>query len=361
MSDEAQVSIRSRKRKDGKNVYDLRWMDPITGEKKSRAIRLHGKPCTDIVAAKAEARILQDKITNGHYRAIRKVAWSTFCDEHVRLIPGERYAEGAQRVLSEFGKVVGKIPTAVTFADIERYVDWLRVPKERDGPGNRPATIRSKLLVLSAAFNQGVKRGYLTDTPMKNWRWAKLEDKTIRTATDEEERAVIQAAEDLFGLQGMCFVRAALDTGARRGELLALGWDRVECEGEKPQVTFVKTKGKKARRIPLADCPELVDMLRRLYLQTQQDGGPFVLLNDQIGISRMWLKICKAAGVTGLTLHDLRRTFVTRLIRSGVSLPTVQKLAGHSSINTTLRFYNAVDDTDLIEGMAKMRKFVDAG
>ena len=44
----------------------------------------------------------------------------------------------------------------------------------------------------------------------------------------------------------------------------------------------------------------------------------------------------------GVTIHDLRRTFITRLIRAGVPLPTVQKLAGHADIKTTLTHYNTI-------------------
>jgi integrase/recombinase XerD len=38
------------------------------------------------------------------------------------------------------------------------------------------------------------------------------------------------------------------------------------------------------------------------------------------------------------TSHDLRRTFVTRLLESGVNIHTVSQLAGHSDIQTTVRY-----------------------
>lgn len=62
------------------------------------------------------------------------------------------------------------------------------------------------------------------------------------------------------------------------------------------------------------------------------------------------------AEVKHITPHDLRRTFVTRLVRAEVSLPTVQKLAGHSTIQTTLSYYNQVNADDLLRGMEKLWK-----
>ena len=99
-----------------------------------------------------------------------------------------------------------------------------------------------------------------------------------------------------------------------------------------------------------------MNALRRLQVQTLKDGGPFVGLASRL--SKEWAATLAKAEVEGLTVHDLRRTYVTRLIRAGVPLPTVRKLAGHSSIETTLRYYNWVSDDDLREGMAKLGQAV---
>ncbi len=57
-----------------------------------------------------------------------------------------------------------------------------------------------------------------------------------------------------------------------------------------------------------------------------------------------------------ITIHDLRRTYITQLIRGGASLPTVQQLAGHATVTTTVEFYNEVNDSDLREAVAKKRR-----
>ncbi|MCH8242709.1 MAG: site-specific integrase [Planctomycetes bacterium] len=129
-------------------------------------------------------------------------------------------------------------------------------------------------------------------------------------------------------------------------------WDRVDFEGER--VHFANTKGKRDRYVPVTG--EVLSMLRRLQAQTLRDGGPFVGMAR--GMQTAWDDLITEAKVEGITLHDLRRTYVTRLIRAGVPLPTVQKLAGHSSIQTTLRYYNWVSDDDMRDGVAKLKAMV---
>jgi site-specific recombinase XerD len=47
---------------------------------------------------------------------------------------------------------------------------------------------------------------------------------------------------------------------------------------------------------------------------------------------------CKRAGIKNLRFHDVRHTFATRLVHSGIDLATVSKLLGHSTIHMTMRY-----------------------
>ena len=47
---------------------------------------------------------------------------------------------------------------------------------------------------------------------------------------------------------------------------------------------------------------------------------------------------CHRAGIKNLRFHDLRHTFATRLVLSGIDLASVSKLLGHSTIHMTMRY-----------------------
>jgi integrase len=61
--------------------------------------------------------------------------------------------------------------------------------------------------------------------------------------------------------------------------------------------------------------------------------------------SRQFQRICKAAGVSGVTMHDLRRTLGSRLA-ARFPIPVVAKILGHKNISTTMSTYAVADDGD---------------
>jgi integrase len=56
-------------------------------------------------------------------------------------------------------------------------------------------------------------------------------------------------------------------------------------------------------------------------------------------IGHLWRKACKAAGVTGFSLHDLRHFYASGLIAAGCDVVTVQRALGHAKATTTLGTY----------------------
>lgn len=97
---------------------------------------------------------------------------------------------------------------------------------------------------------------------------------------------------------------------------------------------------------------DVLALLLRLKAQTQDTGGPFVGMGG--AFARRWAKIVAKAGIEPIRFHALRATFATRLIRTGVPLPTVQRLCGHAAIQTTLDYYNWTSDQDLRDGIDEL-------
>jgi len=60
-----------------------------------------------------------------------------------------------------------------------------------------------------------------------------------------------------------------------------------------------------------------------------------------------WRRLCKAAGIANLRLHDLRHSFASELASSGASLPLIGSLLGHRNPATTARYSHLYHDAQL--------------
>lgn len=348
MSREPKVWIRKRRTKRGIS-YHLRWICPQERRWKNRFVG------TDVKRARHEAAKLEAELTEGTYRAIRRTTWDHFVDEHVGSLRGARNATEARRTLDEFHDWRPLELSEITYQAVEQYVAWLYTASDDEEKApNAAATVNKKCRYLKAALSKAIRRGYLARNPMDGWRMEREDEKPPRIVTTAEETALMDRAEELYGLRMSAFVVTALNTGARRGELVGLEWSRVDLDGKRIHLTH--TKGKRDRLIPLTE--RVVEVLHCLKAQTLKEGGPFKSLRDNLG--RRWRRVCRAADVDGVSIHDLRRTYCTRLIRAGVPLPTVQRLAGHRDIKTTMQYYTWVNEDDLKQGVARLTEYIES-
>jgi integrase len=139
-------------------------------------------------------------------------------------------------------------------------------------------------------------------------------------------------------------IRLLLLTGARRGEVLGMRWDQLEAGcWVKPSAL---TKQRKVHRVPLsAGAWAVLEQMQRY----RKPGETFVFPGAVPGkplaeIKKSWRSICTAAGIAGVRLHDLRHTYASILASSGLGLPIIGGLLGHTQAQTTLRYAHLATD-----------------
>ena len=139
-------------------------------------------------------------------------------------------------------------------------------------------------------------------------------------------------------------------TGWRVTEILTLPWEQVDRHNGCARVEADATKGGEARTIYFDS--ELKALFEALWKKRRQDRGscPYVFVNRK-GIDRnyrfdrAWETACKKSGVNRL-FHDLRRTAIRNMVRSGVPEGIAMKISGHKTRSVFER-YNIVNDEDL--------------
>ncbi len=206
--------------------------------------------------------------------------------------------------------------------------------------GARAHTINFEIGTLRTVLNVAIKWGYLKENPTKQVRKLKVNDaKPVRFLTREECQRLLDACPE--NLRPIYFT--FLNSGMRKAELENLEWDDIDFKRRKIMIRrkpFWQPKTGE-REIPINQ--PLYELLADLKKQNHSGVQSDFVFPHRDGtriktkLREQLIKIAAKAGLADLTkVHTLRHTFASHLVMSGVDLPTVQKLMGHSDIQTTM-------------------------
>lgn len=169
-----------------------------------------------------------------------------------------------------------------------------------------------------------------------------------RVLCAEEVQSLVKACERLTGpasMRNKALLLTALCTGLRCSELCALTIANIDLRTG--QLLVASGKGRK-QRIVYINRQTTEAIQAWLAIRTNKPGPLFIrVLKGQHltmlpltpnGVVHLLQNLQKQANIAPFAPHDLRRTFITRLLDNNVDLNTVRQMAGHSDISTTIRY-----------------------
>jgi integrase len=233
---------------------------------------------------------------------------------------------------------------AITRGPVKVYME------RRSEEGVASATVLRELAVLSAAFNYvRFELEWDVGNPVQG-RKPKPAKGRVRWESRERIEALITAA----GLEPQAcdhlpdFIRLAVNTGCRKGELLWLQWSQVDLGLRAIRLEAADTKTAESRGIPLNN--EACEVLaRRLaYRNEHCPSSPWVFGHRDgsriTDIKKGFATACARAGLEDFRIHDLRHTFASWLVMDGAPLTEVRDLLGHTTIRMTERYAHLAPD-----------------
>ena len=196
------------------------------------------------------------------------------------------------------------------------------------------ATVSKELGILKSAYGRALRWDWVTTTPFRGITLNQDGEERMRWLTDEEERRLVAAAAPW--LRDLILV--GLDTGLRRSNLVGLQWGWLHEHGTVLMIPRQLVKAKKATvMIPLTTRAATI-ILRQVRhgdcVFTHSTGRAYSLPQVSMAV----IRTAKHAQLTGVSLHTLRHTFISRLVQAGRPLPEVAALAGHRDIKMTMRY-----------------------
>jgi integrase len=211
-------------------------------------------------------------------------------------------------------------------------------------------TVNRELAYLRRMFNVAMQNGWVLRNPFKCGDaliLASCEKRRERILTPDEETRLLGACDDPKRSHLKPLLIALLDTGCRRGEILKLVWRDVDFENRVITIRAENSKTFKERQVGITERFRTVLVSMRETSEGDLDSLVFRGCGD---VRNSFATACRIAGIKsggldGLTLHCLRHTAATRLVRGNLPIQLVGRLLGHSSVNTTYRYLTATDET----------------
>ena len=198
-----------------------------------------------------------------------------------------------------------------------------------------PATKNRYKNVFGKAFKIALADGKVKNNPARMVEQRSENNARIRFLSEDEERRLRIMIAKRFPIH-MAEFDVALHTGMRKSEQFSLEWSQVSL-GRK-RIKLEKTKNGSSREIPLNKT--CLTVFNTLYPTRRHNGRIFQSkFGRDLNNPRSWFEIavCEAK-VSNFRWHDLRHTFISRLVMKDVNLRTVQELAGHKTISMTTRY-----------------------
>ena len=259
-------------------------------------------------------------------------------------VAGLRSYQSQQRRLKTLVEHFGhRLIKTITHGDLERFKLKRLELRTWRGDERSHADVNRDLALLRIVLNYAKKQGWLARTPFERGDaliTAAHETKRDRVLGREEELRLLLACEKPARQHLRPFLILLLDTAMRKGEALSLKWSDVDFLTGVIRLRATITKTAKPRVVPITT--RLRAELEKLHVFAT--GRPDRAVFDFKDPKKAFAAACQDAGITGLRMHDLRHTSITRMVEAGMPASQIMVISGHTEFSTFRRYVSADDE-----------------
>lgn len=277
----------------------------------------------------------------------QRVYWTvSFVEEPERAVPHSLLAHRASQAVGseESDKLRGQLARMnmadVTTHHIQKYIKALQAE------GKKSATIHLERSELRRLFKHA----------SAVWKWRRVDGNPAgadldmpeldagrdRVLTNDEWEGVFKELLKYRNPHVAPLACLMLETAMRSCEpLTTLRWQHINWTRRVLELPDGKTGG---RDVPLT--PGAIVILGEVARHTaKREPDDRVFPTTYEAVKKAWAQACKAAGVEGVHLHDLRHTSATRFaLEYQGNLPVIMLITGHKTVQMAMRYVNLKAD-----------------
>ena len=261
-------------------------------------------------------------------------------DNFLKMFLDAKRIEGcSERTLNYYRTTVehliSQIETGVRKISTEEIREYLSNYQKRNSCSN--VTIDNIRRNISSFFLWLEEEDYILKSPMK--RIHKIKTKTVVKNIISDE-GIEKLRDNCKEKRDLAIIDLLYSTGIRVGELVNLNIEDIDLEGRE---CIVYGKGDKERRVYF-DAKAKVHLKEYIDARTDNNEALFVTLDEphnRLKISGVEIRLRKLGRMLDLDRihpHKFRRSMATRAIDKGMPIEQVQKILGHSQIDTTMQY-----------------------
>jgi len=215
--------------------------------------------------------------------------------------------------------------------------------KKRLDAGASDATVNREMATLSHMLRSAVKWDWFGADRVPTIPKEQEQRQAIVVLSDDQATALMKAAmQDQDGRLWL-FVLFGLGAAMRHREILRVRYDQIDFDTRR---IFIPEAKAGQREQPIT--PALADALKRQRaMEKDEDGWVFPTSipaqsknGHRTNMGRPFARAVVRAKLDPdkVTPHTMRHTAITRLVKAGVDLPTIQKISGHKTLSMVLRY-----------------------
>ncbi|MDK8188682.1 tyrosine-type recombinase/integrase [Paenibacillus sp. UMB7766-LJ446] len=363
-------------------------LDPKTGKRKQKRYGGYNDPAV----AYKELIDFKNKQHKGTYIEASKMTlkdwleqWLNEKELSIKKVTLRSYKHRIESINEEFGMVPLFTISKDIFNDVHRTLrqknkvifNGRTKIKTKEKLSSR--TIHDTLKVLKMALLQAYRDEKIPKNVTASYKLPPVNSKAHNVLKPNEVYQLLEAAN---GDPQFCAIYLALTTGMRESEILGLTWDAVDFDNrtimilrtldheDEDNAVSDGTKTHSSRR-PIEFDDEIIEVLqaqKRFISSNKKLAGELYRDNNLVcptsigtpmnpsNLRRTLDRLTKKAGVTRVTVHELRHSHATHLLMAGVDAKITASRLGHSSTRVTNDIYQHVIKGMQQEALKKYRE-----